>query len=274
MRAGDGFEIGVAPRDEPLRYPGALPPFSFLLTDAGFERLDDVDERGLDGCGLHDRLERLAVAPIEQRHAVLAFGSNRSPAQLLAKFTGDGVNPVVPVLRASLADLSVVFTAGMATYGSVPASLVVDPGASTEVAVTFLDDDQLVVMDRTEGAHHTRPALAPEHGLRLLGGVEVTTCRRYRSSRPVLTWDGAPIRMAEVGSVGSRLVCRSQAEVHRLLVDVWRDRLGHHGDGSTFVAAVRAERAVHEAANGALRGLEPEPLGRLGAATVVWPDEP
>ena len=272
MRSVDGFELGPAPRDDPMAYPGALPPFSYLLTADGLERLEAVDEVGVVDGGLHERLAELGATAMDRRHAVLAFGSNRSPAQLAAKFAGE-TDPVVPVVRAHLHDLSVVFTAGVATYGSVPASLVVDPGATTEVAVTFLDDEQLVVMDGTEGAHHSRPVLAAEHGLCLVGGAEVAACRRYRSSRPVLTVDGRPVRLAEIGSVGSRLGARTQLDIQLLLLDVWRERLAPFADERAFVAAVRGDPGVHEAANAALRSLEPEPLGRIGSATVVWPDE-
>jgi hypothetical protein len=273
MRAGDGFEIGRAPRDDPFAYPGALPPFSFLVTADGVERLDDGDGGGVDAGPLHDRLSELGAPPMARRRAVLAFGSNRSPAQLVAKFAGRDRRCAVPVLRAQLADLSVVFTAGVALYGSIPASLVVDRGATTEVAVTYLDDEQLAVMDATEGAHHSRPPLAAEHGLCLVGGTEPVPCVRYRSTRPVLLVDGAPVRLAEIGSVGSRLAAGRQLDVQRLLLDVWRGRLEPFVDEHAFVAAVRADRAMHAAANAALASLEADPSGRVGSATIVWPDD-
>ena len=74
------------------------------------------------------------------RHPVLAYGSNQSPARLNEKFAPD---QVVPVERAWLANHDVVYSAHMAGYGSIPATLRYVPGTCVALAVTWLDDAQI-----------------------------------------------------------------------------------------------------------------------------------
>lgn len=85
----------------------------------------------------------------EGRTPVLAFGSNQSPAQLARKF-GHEAGHVIPVERAVLHDFDVVYSAHLAAYGAVPAMLQAAPGAAVELAITWLDADQLSMMHETE----------------------------------------------------------------------------------------------------------------------------
>ncbi|MDF1722269.1 MAG: hypothetical protein P1U65_16475 [Minwuia sp.] len=90
-----------------------------------------------------------AAEPFEPaaRHAVVASGSNGAPDRLREKFadTHD-----VPVTYGTLHDLVPVFAARVTGYGSIPATLAVVPGARAGVHVTWLTDDQLEIMHRTE----------------------------------------------------------------------------------------------------------------------------
>ena len=267
---GGGEPFDVAPLDDPLRYPGWHPPHSYLFGERGIERLDAVDVEGLGHATLVERLRELGAAPIGERQPVLAYGSNRSPAQLASKFAAEPFAPVVPVVRGRLLRASVVFAAATARYGAVPAALVDDPSARTDVAVTFLDERELAALDRTERGH-TRPELdATRHRLELLAGDDLAGCQSYRHTRPVLTWDDQPIRLAEIGSEASDLPARSQVEVQRLLLEVWRDRLRPFADEQAFVAAVRNDDRLRLEACEVLHGLEVEPFGSLGARTLTW----
>lgn len=82
-----------------------------------------------------------------RRHAVVASGSNGAPDRLREKFgdTGD-----VPVTYGIIHDLVPVFAARITSYGSVPATLAVIPGAQAGVHVTWLTDEQLTTMHVTE----------------------------------------------------------------------------------------------------------------------------
>jgi hypothetical protein len=267
-RAAPGFVFGPAPRDDGLVYPGAHPPFSFLLVGNEIERLDGVDEHGFDDDDqLAGRLRALGAAPMARRQPVLAYGSNRSPAQLVSKFGSGEVEPVIPVVRAELVGQSVVFSAAAAWYGSIPAALVVDRGATTEVAVTFLDDEQLAIMDETEGGHGRRELDHAHHPLRLLSGDLLAPCQWYRSTRPVLTWDGLPIRLREIGSEGSELPARTQRELQAMLLELWRAGGEPFADVQAFGAAVRSD-VVRSRVNASLLALVDAPVGRLGARPV------
>jgi hypothetical protein len=95
-----------------------------------------------------------AVLPFEPvlrdgRTPVLAFGSNRAPERLQQKF-GHLVNQTIPVERASLSDFDVVYAAHITTYGAVPAMLQHRPGVTVDIAVTWLDPDQLGIMHESE----------------------------------------------------------------------------------------------------------------------------
>lgn len=263
------FELGPAPIEDALAYPGAIPTSSFLFTGDAIEWIGEDGDLGLgpDLDRLHDRLAASGAASLERRHAVLAYGSNRSPAQLRAKFAGSGVNPVVPVLRARVAGLSVVHSCHITRYGAVPATVVVDPGADTEVAVTFLDDAQLEVIDATEPVHE-RPVLdGDRHPLRLVGGSLVASYRCYRSTRAVFALEGRPVRLTEIVAEGSGLPCRSQREMQAVLLGLWARRIRPFDDERSFIAEVQARPALRAAVDRCLAGLAADPDPAIGAVT-------
>lgn len=266
-----GFVFGAAPRDDPLTYPGAHPSWSYLFTGTAIERLDEVDVDGIAGAALRARLRMLGATPMARRQPVLAYGSNRSPAQLASKFAAGSVDAVIPVVRVDVVGASVVFAAAVAWYGSVPAALEHDPGARTEAAVTFLDEGQLRVVDASEGGHSRPEVDHARHAVRLRSGAVLDRCQSYRSTRPVLTWDGRPIRLREVASVDSDLAAWSQAELHEVLLGLWRERVAPFAGVAELVEAVRGDPGVLRAVNATLRDLEATPFGRLGArSSAGW----
>lgn len=117
-------------RRRALRYPYDAPAGSYILTGG--------------------RVRPFEASATEGRLAVLAVGSNRAPEQLRRKF-GAGAAATVPVQRARLADFDVVYSAHVTRYGAAPAMLQHHRGAEVEIAVTWLDAEQLAVMHATEG---------------------------------------------------------------------------------------------------------------------------
>ncbi|MEC9185370.1 MAG: hypothetical protein VX930_13935, partial [Pseudomonadota bacterium] len=89
----------------------------------------------------------------EGRTAVLAVGSNRAPSRLDQKYIGKYEVPI-PVQHARLKDFDIVYAAHLTRYGSVPAMLQRAPGTTVELAVTWLDDEQLEIMHATEGGYY------------------------------------------------------------------------------------------------------------------------
>jgi hypothetical protein len=277
---GAGFAFGPAPRDDGLVYPGAIPDGSFLFTGDHVEPLPGLSATG-GGTGLDERLAELGAVAMDAREPVLAYGSNRSPAQLRHKFAADGLDGadlVVPVLTGRIDGVSVVHAAAVAWYGAVPAALTPDPDASTEVAVTFLDAVQLEVVDASERGHDRVELDGVAHPLVLdpdagIGAGDAAAalsgCRCYWSPRPVLTVDGEPARLAAVGSAGSAFGARSQAEVQQLLLRVWAAAGLPFASVPAFVAAVRADEDLRARVRAALDALVDQPVGADGAIGAI-----
>ena len=82
------------------------------------------------------------------RHPVIACGSNASPVRLKEKFGNN--SDAIPVTRGVLQDFAVAYSCHFATYGSIPATLFPDNAGTTELHITWLTDQQLHHMHKTE----------------------------------------------------------------------------------------------------------------------------
>lgn len=141
MAPTDDRPFGPTPWEEPLSYPGPWPEATCRL--------------------LGDEL--VEAAPLDEllvgRQAVLAVGSNGSPAQLHRKLRLAGLPVDVPLVRVVVEGVVPVFTAWAAPYGALPTSAVALGGRS-ELVVNLLTDEQAEALDRTEGGY-ARPTLDP-----------------------------------------------------------------------------------------------------------------
>ncbi|MEL7029530.1 MAG: hypothetical protein AAGL49_10030, partial [Pseudomonadota bacterium] len=100
-------------------------------------------------------------------------------------------------LRVRLRGYAVVYSAKICSYGSAPATLHRSPGATAEVFVNLMSDEDLAHMDRSEllGFEYDRPPLEAEDVAAELGAQEVTG---YVSRFGALARDGAPVRLDAV----------------------------------------------------------------------------
>ena len=114
--------------DRALNYPYAALEGDFLFTDGATIELEDDSF-------------------LNNRQAVLAVGSNRSPEHLVRKF---GKNETIPVTKATLRDYDVFYSAHIASYGSIPAVLGRSDGTLVDLSVTWLLPHQLERMHETE----------------------------------------------------------------------------------------------------------------------------
>ncbi|MPY57050.1 hypothetical protein [Streptomyces spongiae] len=124
--------LAVAPREEPLSYPGAWPEESGLL----------VGDRMLP-LNAHDTFEG--------RVPVLAVGSNACPGQLRHKMAEFGITTPIPMVKARVTGLDVGVSAHVSLMGYVSASPFNAPGTVRELFLTWLDPEQLAVVDASEG---------------------------------------------------------------------------------------------------------------------------
>ncbi|MGW0826815.1 hypothetical protein [Streptomyces sp. NPDC002845] len=171
--------LAVAPREDPLSYPGAWPTESGLL----------------DG----NRLLPLTDAVYEARVPVLSVGSNACPAQLVHKMAEHGVPCTIPLVKARVTGIEAGVSAHISLAGYVSASPFHAPGRTRELFVTWLDPAQLAVVDASEGVGSPTGAYdrvrLPSSGFRveLESGEVLDSAWIYVNRRGVLhNGDGAP----------------------------------------------------------------------------------
>lgn len=203
-------------------YPYDRPKGAFRLSAAGVVPGGDADLR-------------------YERHAVLALGSNASTAQLRRKFARH-LQPgaVILVEPAILIDHDVVYSAHFAAYGAMPATLWPSPGIRIRVAVTYLDDDQLAVMDRSEalGLNYRRKPLDPGL-LRLAGGQRPVRLDGYLSLWGAYAPIGAPVALAALPARGRAFATATEKEILAMA----RNRLMPGAALSEFVRRLVVDRA-------------------------------
>lgn len=162
---------------------------------------------------------------LTDRIPVLAVGSNRAPEQLLRKFGDDAL---VPVTVARLKDHDVVYSAHMASYGSIPATLAPSPGTRVAVSLTWLTPDQLERMHETEaiGVNYDY-GVTQDLEIEIGDGRPKVPVGCYLGRRGAYAPDGAPIALAEVEASGRIFGSATQPEMlSRVHVD--------HGDDEPF----------------------------------------
>jgi hypothetical protein len=177
-----------------LGYPYSTPEYDFMLDNGDLRRL----EEGFS---------------LENRTAVLAVGSNRSPAQLLRKF---GNKSIIPVTHAQLFDYDVVYAAHIASYGSIPATLAQSTGTIVSVSITWLSGSQLKRMHETEaiGINYDY-GIASNLAFTTNTGCKIDAIGCYLGRHGYLNIDGDAIALQEI--VGKNRIFKSlnQSEILR-----------------------------------------------------------
>jgi hypothetical protein len=215
-----------------LSYPFEIPSRSYIVTGGRYEVVPDA-----------------APSPdITGRRPVLALGSNQSPHQLIRKFKDRRLGPI-PVVRGRLRDFDIVYSAHVAAYGSIPATLRHCPGAAVTLFVNWLDPAQEARMHETETAtgnyHYGR---LDGITLRMETGGDLTSAFVYVSRRGALARDGVPIALAPVEAENRVWPALVQPQVQALV----RDRLAPGQPLESFVRSAIADAAIRKARTGAL----------------------
>jgi hypothetical protein len=109
---------------------------------------------------------------------LLSYGANASPVELARKLAG--TDPVVPVALTEVGDLDAVFSAHASPRGGLGAAVQRSPGTWIEVALTYLHEDSLALIDATEWNYdriampgRELEAYVSKHGCLMLDGTEV-----------------------------------------------------------------------------------------------------
>ncbi|MEG3614157.1 hypothetical protein [Isoptericola haloaureus] len=197
------LEIDVDLRVTPWHYPGPAAPTSGLLHGGAFGTLRHDGGRWVsdDGTTLDELLHRARVAGTQDRHAVVAIGSNAAPGVMHRKFTRLGVSTTVPMVHGTLTDVSVGHIPRVNPAGYVAAVPRSAPDVRSAVVVSLLTPDQVAALDVTEHSYVRRTGT---DGLHLAGHDG--------------TWS---LYVSEIGAIsgddGSALPLGTQSELWELL---------------------------------------------------------
>jgi hypothetical protein len=239
MRIAD-TEYSIAPRNDPLVYPGRIPSFSFLYLGEYFFKLQVSTNRRLgqtriiwdperppeirirdENENLDNRLLRLNATSVEFRYPIVALGSNASPSQLQRKYQGRGVSTAIPVFRATLHGIDAVYSAHMSSYGAIPAAPVASDGAQVEIHVTFVDQLQLRILDETEPNYIRVRVDGSRFPLLLESTESLSEYYMYLSRHGVLCLDGELRRLDAIPARQSSVVSCTEEEILSQIVGRW-----------------------------------------------------
>ncbi len=157
-----------------------------------------------------------APVPRAGRVPVVCIGSNAAPSRLSVKLAGD--EDPVPLDEAVLHGHAVVYSAHVAAYGSVPATVVpAGSRARTRVFVAWFTPAQLARIDASEGVPGRYRRVVRHLRLETVGGGILRRAHLYVGGAGPLRLRGRPVRLAEVASVGTPLPALTQPALLRLL---------------------------------------------------------
>lgn len=203
------------PIKEPLTYPGRIPGTSGVLIGDSFRPLQTVaggepERWHISATTLGDLLEKLGSKPLNARVPVVAVGSNASPSQLLRKFAGRSVRPVVPMTLAGMTGVVPGVSAHVSKPGYIPATPVVVQGAISRLFVLWLDDVQLHTLDDTEPNYWRRSLPGESFQVTLDSGVALPRCFLYVGKHGCLAGTaGQPRRMVDQRTLIQELLAES-----------------------------------------------------------------
>jgi hypothetical protein len=156
-------------------------------------------------------------ATMDQRHAVLAVGSNGCPGRLAEKY-GNQAEVALPVLVGSLANTAVVYSRRLVSYGALPATYLYHRGAVSWLSVTMLTEEQLARMDETEGVGEWYLRISVPGVFRVDSGLQIGNLAAYLD-REILTHEGKPVRLKMFARQGPDWPIMDEREVLSLAFD-------------------------------------------------------
>ncbi|MGH3949132.1 MAG: gamma-glutamylcyclotransferase [Pseudonocardiaceae bacterium] len=206
-------------------YPGRRPDASFVHSDGVGHRLVPgpppqtacSTPHARSGYVLASTVEDLDrwlaardAAPLGDRTAVLAYGSNACPQKITWLRENLCLSGPVVVLRARCTGLTAVWASGVrARDGQRPVTLAAAPGIVEDHAVLLVTADQLAAIDRCEGAgDRYNRVLLDAAAVTIEGGWVPQQLHAYvgaRADRLPLLVDGTVLRAAEVPHDDPRL---------------------------------------------------------------------
>lgn len=216
-----------------LGYPYDLPSASYVFSD-GVPKACNPDD---------------ADALRQQRTPVLAVGSNQSPVQMARKYDNSRAWSPIFCEQCRLAGFDTVYSAHIAAYGSIAATLHPSPGTRVSLFVNWLDDAQLERMHKTElGSGNYAFARLADVEIRTDLGFRLDTVHFYSGNRGALRHDNAPVPLASVRAEGRAFRPMTQAEIQA----VARGRTAPGSDERSFILSSVGDAAARTSRRDAL----------------------
>ncbi|HVY77691.1 MAG TPA: hypothetical protein VG898_04210 [Solirubrobacterales bacterium] len=176
---------------------------------------------------------------VEERAAMLAYGSNAAP-EVLARKLALSDQPVL-VVPAWLEDFDVVYSAHISPYGAVPATLQRSPGTRVRVHVVYMTEAQVGLVAATEPNYE--PALLEGAVCRLDRGEEIIGPAAYLSRHGCYLAEDSEIALAAVEAAGRSFPALGEGEMLERL----RARFCPEESLETFVLANVTDPALSQA---------------------------
>jgi hypothetical protein len=188
-----------------LAYPWERPARSYVLRDGEVTLLHDLDDTA-----------RQAVVDefAQDRHPIVAFGSNASPARLELKFAHfpDLADRSALVLSGSLHDVDVGASASPTIYGAMPAALFPSPGTAVRAAVLWVTATQITQLTWSELSYRLG-RLERAHFSADEDHLEVDQLFAYVSRLGAFCPDGEPLAMAAIPAEHRNAPARTQEQL-------------------------------------------------------------
>jgi hypothetical protein len=175
-----------------------------------------------------------------KRWPVIAYGSNSNADVLRDKLSGIGPT-FVPMLRAQLRDVDVVYSAHVSPKGAIPATLCPSPDTRLTVFVLLLEINQLVAMDETEPNYDRMLVTKP--GVLMPDLAAAAQAYVYKSKHGLLNIDGEPRRVAPIPAAARRFQTVTEPDV----LEIARQRLGVAPGGSAEAAEAQTATLKRDA---------------------------
>lgn len=216
--------LHLSPYDHPDIYPGPRPNRSFLYYKGQAHSIE-VSEQNYYGESnvyisevdhilgsvafpsstkqtIDEFLKKQNLVPMAQRVPVVGYGSNVCLAQLKYKFSlTPHINDIMICLRGEMIDSDIVYGSFLAPYGALPAVIAPVQQAKTEVWITFIDKEQLDLMNSTEGGYELRVHDAGKIKLEHLGEITHPVYAYYYPH--ALRIDGELVRFNDIPGTSS-----------------------------------------------------------------------
>jgi len=214
-------DYSPAPREDPISYPGSRPSSSYLFYRNSIYPIKMIKNKRLneslvllpDGSEsfLDEQLGKWGSSSVDNRCVIMGYGSNANPAQLSVKFKHN--SKPMPVIKGIMKGYDVVFAPFVAPYGILPATIEKAEGTEVEVWINFLDDEQLRIMDESEGRDKSYWLVEIDDEVILENGEHVAPVYCYIATNGTLVINNNPVRFSTIHAINPKYQKMTELEM-------------------------------------------------------------